>query len=92
MLVQVGLEIQLEIPLVLYHQDGMYSNINLITFLGVESVDMSVFSPLGVLLYTWTLSNPADLIPSVVGGNRYGWFAYNEFPYIGIDDVYRINL
>lgn len=46
---------------------------------GVLAVDMSIFDSSSSLVNTWTLSNAADLI-SLVGGNRYGWFANNEFP------------
>jgi hypothetical protein len=31
-------------------------------------------------LFTWTLSDPSDVIGTTVGGNQYGWFAQNEFP------------
>ena len=35
---------------------------------------------------TWTLSTPTDLIPTVVGGNRYGWVSANEFDVLAIDN------
>jgi hypothetical protein len=34
---------------------------------------------------TWTLSDPSDVIGTTVGGNRYGWFATNEFPFLPFD-------
>ena len=33
----------------------------------------------------WTLSDPSDVIGSTVGGNRYGWFATDEFPFLAFD-------
>ncbi len=53
---------------------------------GVLAVDMSIAPAGGSVLHSWTLSNPSDLIPSVVGGNRYGWFAANEFNFLAIDN------
>jgi type II secretory pathway pseudopilin PulG len=41
---------------------------------GALSVQMEVLDPSNNVAFTSTLSNPADLISSVVGGNRYGWF------------------
>ena len=38
-----------------------------------------------------TISNPADLIDSVVGGNRYGWFATNDFEGLAIDNTKKTN-
>lgn len=45
---------------------------------GVLAVDMSIFDSSDSLVNRWTLSNPLDLI-SGIGGNRYGWFDYNQF-------------
>lgn len=48
---------------------------------GVLAVDMSIFD-IGnnnSLVHQWTLSDPSDLIAGI-GGNRYGWFDYNQFP------------
>ena len=53
---------------------------------GVLAVDMSIFDASDSLIHSWTLSNPADLI-SAVGGNRYGWFDFNEFPFLAIDNA-----
>jgi hypothetical protein len=39
----------------------------------------------GVPLHTWTLTDPSDLIGTTVGGNRYGWFATDEFPFLAFD-------
>jgi len=38
-----------------------------------------------VPLFTWTLSDSSDIIGQTVGGNRYGWFAQDEFPYLAFD-------
>ena len=40
---------------------------------GVLAVDLNLYNSSGVLLFTETRSDPADLIATVVGGNRYGW-------------------
>jgi hypothetical protein len=53
---------------------------------GVLAVDLSI-SKLGILLHTWTLSDPSDVIGSTVGGHRYGWFVIQEFPVLAIDNV-----
>lgn len=59
---------------------------------GVLAVDLSVLNAAGTVLYTWTLSDPTDIIGSTVGGNRYGWFPANGFPFLAIDDSDRSNL
>ena len=53
---------------------------------GVLEVTMSILDSNGVMLHSWTRSDPTDLIPGVVGGNRYGWFASNEFPFLAFDN------
>ncbi|HVT29976.1 MAG TPA: PEP-CTERM sorting domain-containing protein [Lacipirellulaceae bacterium] len=53
---------------------------------GVLSVDLNLYDPGNSLVSTWTLSDPSDLIPSVVGGNRYGWVYANEFNALAIDN------
>jgi len=47
---------------------------------GVLAVDLTIKNAAGVPLFTWTLSDPSDIIGVTVGGNRYGWFAQDEFP------------
>ncbi|HEV2689036.1 MAG TPA: hypothetical protein VGV35_10785, partial [Bryobacteraceae bacterium] len=42
--------------------------------------------------HTWTLSDPTDIIGSTVGGNRYGWFASQEFNFLAIDNSRRMSL
>ena len=49
-------------------------------------VDMSIKDALGVTLKTWTLSDASDIIGTTVGGNRYGWFVFNELPYLAFDN------
>lgn len=57
---------------------------------GVLAVTLSVTQKsTGTVLGSWTLSDPSDLISTVVGGNRYGWFTGNPFtiPYVAIDNT-----
>jgi hypothetical protein len=42
----------------------------------VLAVDYELYNASGTLLHTITRSTNTDLISSVVGGNRYGWFTY----------------
>ncbi len=53
---------------------------------GVLAVDMNIFDASNNLVATWTRSNSSDLI-SAIGGNRYGWFAYNEFSVLAFDNA-----
>jgi hypothetical protein len=41
---------------------------------GTLAVDLNLRDASGGLLFTETRNDPADTIPDVVGGNRYGWF------------------
>jgi hypothetical protein len=52
---------------------------------GVLAVDLTIKNAAGVPQMMWTLSDPSDVIGVTVGGNRYGWFAQNEFPFLGFD-------
>jgi hypothetical protein len=54
---------------------------------GVLAVDMTIKNAAGVPLMTWTLSDPSDIIGTTVGGNQYGWFAQNEFPFLAFDNA-----
>jgi hypothetical protein len=56
---------------------------------GVLEVTLSIFDPANAnaLLHSWTLSDPTDLIPGVVGGNRYGWFSSIEMQNLAIDNT-----
>ena len=53
---------------------------------GVLSCRFEIFDPLNNLVHSWTRSDPSDMIPSVVGGNRYGWFAAQELPFLAFDN------
>lgn len=53
---------------------------------GVLAVDLTLKNAAGIPLMMWTLSDPSDLIGSTVGGNRYGWFATDEFPFLAFDN------
>src|SRR5438034_4605950 len=52
---------------------------------GVLAVDLTIKNAAGVPLMMWTLSDPSDVIGTMVGGNRYGWFAQDEFPFLAFD-------
>lgn len=55
---------------------------------GVLSVDLNLIDSGGNILFTETRSEPSDAIPSIVGGNRYGWFTLITVPGgIGVDNV-----
>ena len=56
---------------------------------GVLAVDLTILDSSETVIKTWTLSDPTDLIGSTVGGNRYGWFAANEFPFLAFDNSER---
>ena len=56
---------------------------------GVLAVDMRVLNAAGVVLKSWTLSDPSDLIGTTVGGNRYGWLIKNAFADLPIDNIRR---
>ncbi|MES2469446.1 MAG: VPDSG-CTERM sorting domain-containing protein [Verrucomicrobiota bacterium] len=53
---------------------------------GTLAVDLSILDSSSTLVNSWTLSNPADLI-SATGGNRYGWFDYNQFSSLAFDNA-----
>lgn len=52
---------------------------------GVLAVDMSILDSANAVVNSWTLSDPSDLIAGI-GGNRYGWFAYNQFGTLAFDN------
>jgi hypothetical protein len=56
---------------------------------GVLAVDLIILDSSETVLKTWTLSDPTDLIGSTVGGNRYGWFAANDFAFLAFDNSKR---
>ena len=53
---------------------------------GVVAVDLSILNATGSTIKTWTLSDLTDIANDTAGGNRYGWFASNEFPFLAIDN------
>ncbi|RIK54023.1 hypothetical protein DCC62_32030, partial [candidate division KSB1 bacterium] len=59
---------------------------------GVLVVELSIINSSGTTLKTWTLSDATDIIGSTVGGNRYGWFANNEFSFLAIDNATTIKV
>jgi hypothetical protein len=52
---------------------------------GVLSADMTIRDAADTLVGSWTL-NTADAI-GTTGGNRYGWFDYNQFSTLAIDNA-----
>lgn len=55
---------------------------------GALAVQMQILDPTNAVVFDSVLSNPADLIATVVGGNRYGWFAaLNTTNPLAIDNV-----
>ena len=59
---------------------------------GVLAVDLSIIEKDGTMIHTWTLSDITDIIGDTVGGNRYGWFAANEFSYLAIDNTEKFDI
>jgi hypothetical protein len=55
---------------------------------GVLAVDLSILDSSSVLVHSWTLSDATDLIAGI-GGNRYGWFDYNQFSTLAFDNAIR---
>ncbi|MBK9129415.1 MAG: HYR domain-containing protein [Phycisphaerales bacterium] len=54
---------------------------------GALAVDCNLRDAGGALLFTETRSNPADLIATVVGGNRYMWFTFLAVGKLPIDNT-----
>lgn len=53
---------------------------------GPLSVELIIKNSAGLPLHTWTLATPSDIIGTTVGGNRYGWFPTDEFPFLAFDN------
>jgi hypothetical protein len=53
---------------------------------GVLADTLSIFTAAHTLVSSWTLSDPTDLI-ATVGGNRYGWFDYDQFGVLAFDNT-----
>jgi PEP-CTERM motif len=47
---------------------------------------MSIYDSSHLLVGSWTLSDPTDLIAGI-GGNRYGWFDDNQFSVLAFDNT-----
>jgi hypothetical protein len=54
---------------------------------GVLAVDLNVVNSSGVTVFTATRTDPSDLIPTVVGGNRYGWFVFIRTINLAVDNT-----
>lgn len=54
---------------------------------GAMRANLRLLAPGGALVSSWTLYNPADLIGTVAGGNRYGWLHNNAFSSLAFDDT-----
>jgi hypothetical protein len=59
---------------------------------GVLTVELTIKDAAGAVLHAWTLSDSTDVINITVGGNRYGWFALQEFTPLAIDNSSRQNI
>jgi hypothetical protein len=64
------------------------------TFTGVPGTPLVVNMELiqkstGIVMGTWTRSDPSDIIGTNVGGNGIGWFVQNEFDGLAIDNSFR---
>ncbi len=55
--------------------------------LGDLAVDMNVYDASNSLVYSITRTDASDDIATVVGGNRYGWFVFNDIADLAIDDT-----
>lgn len=53
--------------------------------LGTLGVDLSIYDAADALVNTWTMTS-SDAIGGV-GGNRYGWFDYNQFSTLAFDNA-----
>lgn len=57
---------------------------------GTLAVDTNLLDAGGSVIWTNTLNNPADVIATQIGGNRYLWFLFHETDRLPIDNS-RIN-
>lgn len=57
---------------------------------GVLYVDLNLVDEFGNVLFTETRHNNDDLIATVVGGNRYGWFTHITNMTVGVDETMLI--
>ncbi|HMN42290.1 MAG TPA: GC-type dockerin domain-anchored protein [Phycisphaerales bacterium] len=54
---------------------------------GALACDMQALTSGGSLLFTETRSTPADIIATIVGGNRYMWFTFIDLTNLAIDNT-----
>jgi hypothetical protein len=59
---------------------------------GILTATLKIKDSSDNVLHSWTLSDPTDVIGATVGGNRYGWFASQEFNFLAIDNTELNNL
>jgi hypothetical protein len=59
---------------------------------GILAVQLTIRDTSAAVVGSWTLSDPSDVIGTTVGGNRYGWFAMNEFDILAFDNTFRSGL
>ncbi len=57
---------------------------------GTLAVDMNLRNAAGSVLHTQTLNNPADLVATEIGGNRYLWFTFVQSNRLVMDNA-RLN-
>lgn len=43
---------------------------------GTLAAELRLYDPAGTGLFSTTFTQPGDLVPTLVGGNRYGWFSF----------------
>ena len=53
---------------------------------------MEVLDNSEVVVGSWTLSDPSDIIGTTVGGNRYGWFVNSDFTFLAIDNANKYDI
>lgn len=53
---------------------------------GALAVDLNLLDAAGNLLWSRTRRDASDLIPGVVGGNRYGWFVVQNVAGLAVDN------
>lgn len=53
---------------------------------GQLAADLFIINSSNTPVGMWTLSDPTDLIAGI-GGNRYGWFDYNQFSTLAFDNA-----
>lgn len=57
---------------------------------GVLKVVMDLLNSDGLLLRSWVVSNPTDIIGATVGGSGYGWFVTNSVEDLPVDNAIKV--